>query len=61
MGKLLGSDEKSQLSAIYRATTLHDTMYCMDAKTGKTVWKKDFPVDEEVVRPSGTWAIGAPS
>jgi len=25
-----------------------DTLFCLDAETGRTVWKKDFPVDAEV-------------
>ena len=62
LGQILGTDDNLQCVRIYRATTLHDTVYCMDAKTGKTVWKKDFPVDPEIekaVQHLGDWGTGA--
>lgn len=50
LGQTFGVDENLNCVRIYRATTLHDTVYCLDAKTGKTIWKKDFPVDEAIVK-----------
>lgn len=37
-----------------RAYTMSDTMVALDAATGKTLWKKEFPEDPEVARNKGT-------
>ncbi|MBI3831631.1 MAG: PQQ-like beta-propeller repeat protein [Planctomycetes bacterium] len=33
----------------HHSYALFDTLVCLDAATGKTLWKKDFPVDEETL------------
>ena len=33
-----------------KACTVYDTVICLDAKTGSTLWKKDFPVDLDSIR-----------
>jgi outer membrane protein assembly factor BamB len=50
LGHVLGSDDNLMCARIYRATTFHDTVYCLDTQTGKTLWKQDFPLDEEVAK-----------
>jgi outer membrane protein assembly factor BamB len=35
--------------------TRSDTLVCLDATTGKTLWKKDFPVDDTQVKTFGGW------
>ena len=34
-----------------KATARFDTVICLDAATGKTLWKKEFPVDADVIKP----------
>lgn len=36
--------------AWWRSFTRSDTLFCLDADTGKTLWKKDFPIDADVQR-----------
>jgi len=60
--KIGGNDWFAQ-RAFVRAFTYSDTVVCLDAATGKEIWKKVFPVDEVVTRNPGVqwWFFGANS
>ena len=47
--------------AFLRAVTITDTVYCLDAATGKELWHKTFPVDVAVLKDPGVqwWCFGA--
>jgi len=41
------------VNTFMRACKITDTVACMDADTGKTLWKKDFPVDVSIFNGEG--------
>ena len=41
-----------------KASTVHDSVVCLDAATGKTLWQKDFLVDKAVYRTNDFFTFG---
>ena len=45
------------MSAFLRSCKMSDTLACLDAATGKTLWKQDFPVDLTIFNREGmSWS-----
>jgi outer membrane protein assembly factor BamB len=46
------------INAYMRACKITDTVACLDEATGKTLWKKDFPVDVRIFKGEGkSWSV----
>ena len=60
LGKI-GINGSFTVRAFLRTVTLSDTIVCLDAATGREIWRKVFPVDPAVTKDPGVawWTFGS--